>query len=180
MEQTVTNPEMRHIPPLGEIIRRLDVIYRKKLDVLLRSAFERGVISESQQAIEQAFARVVRSFDHLAEVFHSPWRHGHPEPSHRREIETGLNHLVACVRSLDATNFRHRNPYHLFEKSRCEGIWCSVLAIGCSVDAIVPLCAASDPDLYERLNELPFGPVAIPARIELAAAGTDSIASPSS
>ena len=60
---------------------------------------------------------------------------------------------MAKLTAVDPTTFGHRYPFHLFERSPGEPMYGALAALIQTVEQLVPLIRAADPDVDERLLE---------------------------
>lgn len=158
-------PEMRHVPPLDELIQRLDVRVRRIVDTLHEAAFhvDHGGDPETLKEIEAQFERVILWMDRLCEFA----RHSKRQPQRDGALISRLHHeldsAVAALRSLDAQSFRRSSSYHSFDKSNAESIYSTVLALGDITWRIGELIATFDPlvfmKVYDVILEVPKPPV---------------------
>jgi hypothetical protein len=164
MEQEL-RPEMRHVPPLDELIGRVDVRIRKIVDTLYAAAFHETHDGdpETLREIEVQFERVIVWMDRLCDYA----RHSKRQPQREGSLISRLHHeldsAVAALKSLDAANFRRSASYHTFDKSNSESIYSTVLALGDITWRIGELIATFDPSVfmkvYDQILEVPPPPV---------------------
>lgn len=158
-------PEMRHVPPLSELIERVDVRVRKIVDTLYAAAFhvDHGGDPATMKEIEVQFERVILWMDRLCDFA----RHSKRQPQRDGSLISRLHHeldsAVAALRSLDAATFRRSASYHSFDKSHAEPIYSTVLALGDITWRIGELIATFDPlvfmKVYDEILGVPPPPV---------------------
>lgn len=163
--ENVLRPEMRHIPPLDELIQRVDVRVRKIVDTLHAAAFhvDHRADPATLAEIEVQFERVIVWMDRLCEFA----RHSKRVPQRDGSLISRLHHeldsAVAALKSLDATSFRRSASFHSFDKSSCEAIYATVLALGDITWRIGELIATFDPlvfmKVYDEILGVPPPPV---------------------
>lgn len=148
-------PEMRHVPPLDELIVRVDVRVRRIVDTLHACAFEgeRGADPETLQEIQAQFERVIVWMDRLCDFA----RHSRRQPQRDGQLLSRLHHeldsAVAALRSLDAANFRRSASFHSFDKSNAESIYSTVLALGDITWRIGELISTFDPLVFMKVYD---------------------------
>ena len=157
-------PEMRHVPPLDELIQRVDVRLRRIVDTLYAAAFHENHAGdpETLKEIERQFERVILWMDRLCEFA----RHSKRPPQRDGSLISRLHHeldsAVSALRSLDAGSFRRSASYHSFDKSQCESIYSTVLALGDITWRIGELVASFDPlvfmKVYDEILQVPPPP----------------------
>jgi hypothetical protein len=163
-------PEMRHVPPLDELIGRVDVRLRKIVDTLYSAAFHASHegTPETMKQIEAQFERVILWMDRLCEFA----RHSKRQPQRDGALVARLHHeldsAVAALRSLDPATFRRCASYHSFDKSNAEPIYSTVLALGDITWRIGELVATFDPHVfmkvYDQILDTPPPPVLVEGR----------------
>jgi len=148
-------PEMRHVPPLDELIHRVDVRLRKIVDTLHACAFDgdRSADPEAAREIREQFERVIVWMDRLCEFA----RHSKRQPLRDGSLIARLHHeldsAVAALRSLDAASFRRSASYHSFDKSNAEAIYSTVLALGDITWRIGELIAPFEPLVFMKVYD---------------------------
>jgi len=166
LEQFGTTERMRHIPPVEDLIRRLDLEVRKTI----RAIFERGSVEkpEISPEVESHLKRLCRSIERVAEIA----RHGKPMPSSpntdtRGKLESATANAVGALSVLDRVHFTQRTPFNSFERSRAEMLHSAVLIVIKQTRELVDEVARSYPAIRELIASV--APIEI-RMIELKAA----------
>lgn len=159
-----TTQEMRHVPPLSEIIARLDVRLRAIASIVAATVEARKSASPADAAAaEELLTGVVRWLDRLAD--HN--RHfrravNSPEAPVSARLQIAFDNAVAALRGLDDKAFRRRANLHSFDKSHAEGVFGCVLAAGDSVFRAAEATSRFDPDLFGRIYAKILGNAEMP------------------
>lgn len=158
-------PEMRHVPPMDELIERVDVRLRKIVDTLYEAAFhvDHEGDPDTLKEIQVQFERVILWMDRLCEFA----RHSKRQPQRDGSLISRLHHeldsAVAALKSLDSASFRRSASYHSFDKSNAESIYSTVLALGDITWRIGELISTFDPHVfmkvYDQILQVPPPPV---------------------
>lgn len=160
-------PEMRHVPPLSDLIHRVDVRLRGIVDILYGAAFhsDHEGDADTLKEIEEQFERVIEWMDRLCEYA----RHSKRQPKRDGSLQARLHHeldsAVVALKSLDEKNFRKGNSFHSFDKSDAESIYSTVLALGDITWRIGELIARFDESVFMQVYDAILE-VAPPALIE--------------
>lgn len=152
---TVLRPEMRHVPPLDELIHRVDVRLRKIIDTLYGAAFHSTHSADpaTLKQIETQFKRVIVWMDRLCGFARHSKRHPLRDGSLIARLHHELDSAVAALRSLDAASFRRSASYHSFDKSNAESIYSTILALGDITWHIGELIATFDPLVFMKVYD---------------------------
>lgn len=163
IEQFGTTERMRHIPPVEDLIRRLDLEVRKTV----RAIFERGTTEkpEISAGVDARLKRLCRSIERVVEIA----RHGKPMASPanadiRGKIESATANAVGALSTLDRVHFTERTPFNSFERSRGEMLHSAVLIVIRQTRELVDEVAQTYPAIRELISAVP--PIEI-RRIEL-------------
>jgi len=158
IEQFGTTERMRHIPPIEDLIRRLDLEVRKTI----RAVFERGSSEkpEISAAVDAHLKRLCRSIERVVEIA----RHGKPMGSPhnadiRSKIESATANAVGALSALDRLHFTQRTPFNLFDRSRGEMLHSAVLIVIKQTRDLVDEVALSYPAIRELIS--PVSPIEI-------------------
>ena len=148
-------PEMRHVPPLSELIERVDVRLRGIVDILYGAAFdtEHEKDAETLKEVEEQFERVIVWMDRLCDYA----RHSKRQPKRDGSLLGRLHHeldsAVVALRTLDEKNFRRGNSFHSFDKSDSESIYSTVLALVDVTWRIGELIARFDESVFMKVYD---------------------------
>ncbi len=148
LEQLTSNEEMRHVPPLEVLLRRVDDMLRRGIDEALASAR-----SADQDTIRDVDVQLKRASLCLARVAELARHHrgvtaAHPEP---RPIIEALEGAVSSLRNADK-NLRRRTPFHHFERSRGEMLYGSLLSAEQCVAKAIQRLSVADGEIHYRLS----------------------------
>lgn len=145
-----TTMEMRHVPPLSEIVERVDVRLRAIATIVAASIEARKAASPADAAAAQELlTAVVRWLDRLADHNRHVRRAvNSPEAPISVRLQIAFDNAVAALRGIDDKAFRRRASLHLFDKSHAEGVFGCVLAAGESIYRAAEAASRFDPDLY--------------------------------
>lgn len=154
IEQFGTTERMRHIPPVEDLIRRLDLEVRKTI----RAIFERGSTEkpEVSAAVDAHLKRLCRSIERVVEIA----RHGKPmhSPANadiRGRIESATANAVGALSALDRVHFTQRTPFNSFDRSRGEMLHSAVLIVIRQTRDLVDEVAQSYPAIRELISSVP-------------------------
>lgn len=132
METTDSGRVMRHIPTPQELIRRVDVLLRKRATVALDVLQAAEMTPEVRQAAENRVTAATVWLDRACDLAKSRPTHTPSAPSTR--ILAALDKLVEMLRSIDPATWGACAPSNRFDQSRWEPLWQAVLAAGYSLD----------------------------------------------
>jgi hypothetical protein len=143
------NERMRHVPPLGWMIEKLDFDLRRRIEKLLASIASQP----PSEAIDAEVRALGRAIDRLADAakFSRATTQAPAETSAR--IAWSINHAMTCLGSLDPNLFGRRHPFHSFERSKSEPVWGAFLVVIDHVHRLTALVRAIDSRIDERLLE---------------------------
>jgi hypothetical protein len=152
LEQWSQNERMRHIPPIGWIIEKLDGDVRRKLEKLLLPWSDLPASDPRHGVIDNELRALCRSLDRVADV---AWRNhrGHAPNDLAGKIRWSLDHAVQNLSAADAEAFGRRYPFHTFERSNAEPLWGAMLSVLDHLQRLVPLIREIEPDIDERMYE---------------------------
>jgi hypothetical protein len=143
------NERMRHIPPLGWIIEKLDIDLRRRIDKLIASIGS----PQSGEAADIELRAVCRSIDRLADAAKFSRATNHAPTEIGARITWAINHAVSALGSLDANLFGRRYPFQTLERSKGEALYGALLVVIHHVHRLTTLARAADPNVDERLLE---------------------------
>ena len=155
METVGHTEEMRHIPPLQLIIQKLDSEVRTRIEILYSSSFESAAALDSATVnqLETRFRQICRWLERLGELARGKRPHLNHDFNLRSRVRSALGFAIESLRGFDATQFRRRQPFHYFERSRAECIYGAFLMVSGELDRLTVLATAIDPDLAAKLSE---------------------------
>ena len=150
-----TTQEMMHIPPLAEIVERVDTRLRT-IAMIIASAAESGRASAPADAAatSELLVAALRWLDRLAD--HN--RHfrrtsvAHDAPISTR-LQNAFDNAAGALRALDEKQFRRRSTLHSFDKSHGEGVFACVLSIGDILFRAADKAAPLDRDIFSKIYE---------------------------
>jgi hypothetical protein len=150
-----TTHEMMHVPPLPDIVERVDVRLRT-IASIVASSVESGRSSSPSDAAaaDELLISVVRWLDRLAD--HN--RHfrrsvNSPEGPVSARLQIAFDNAVGALRGLDEKQFRKRANLHSFDKSHAEGVFGCVLAIGDLVFRAAEVASTFDRAVFSKIFE---------------------------
>jgi hypothetical protein len=153
MEDTATTDQMRHIPSLETVIRKVDEEFRRQIDLYYQSAFGSAHDDrELEHEIESRLRTFTRSLIRLAAAAGrsiTPQERDHL----RVALETALNESVGALRSIDVNLYGRRQPFNRFERSRWERIFSGYLEANCRLAELLPLIEKLDADVRMKLMD---------------------------
>ena len=143
------NERMRHVPPLGWIIEKLDGDVRRRIDKLIL------VIGSppSGDPADIELRGLCRAIDRLADAAKFSRGTNHAPAEIGARINWAIQHAIASLNSLDANLFGRRYPYQTLERSKGEYIYGALLVIIDHVRRLSAIARANDPSVDERLLE---------------------------
>lgn len=159
-----TTQEMMHVPPLAEIVERVDTRLRT-IAAIVASAVETGraTAPSDAAATNELLVSALRWLERLAD--HN--RHfrrasvSHDAPVSTR-LQVAFDNAAGSLRGLDEKQFRRRSTLHSFDKSHAEGVFACVLAIGDILFRAADKAAPLDRDLYSKIYDRVLGLPPIP------------------
>jgi hypothetical protein len=174
MERTLEpeNPaDMRHIPPLPEIIERLDVRLRFVFETLHSAAYlaNHSPDRETMQQVNQLFESLIRWLGRIAEHSRQHKKHLPADAPLQQRLSGAIDSAVASLRTLDATSFRRRAHSSSFDRSHAEPVFSCVLALGDVSWRIGELISRFDPTIYMKIYDHLLAVPPLPPQIDSAA-----------
>lgn len=146
METTEPRRAMRHIPTPQELIRRIDVLLRKRATVALDVLQSAEIPSEVRQTAENRVTAATVWLDRACDLAKPRPTHTPSAPSAR--ILTALDKLVETLRAIDTATWGVCAPSNRFDQSRWEPLWQAVLAAGYSLDQALDILAEVDSGVW--------------------------------
>lgn len=146
------NERMRHVPPIGWILEKLDGDVRRTINKLWSPYASLPADDSRHPPLEAEFRALCRSLDRLAEAARHGRTNGAPGELGAR-IGWSVEHAVAAIRSVDASLFGRRYPVQTHERSKAEPVYAGLLVVIQHLQRLHPLVLAVDPDLDEKLLE---------------------------
>lgn len=146
METTEPGRVMRHIPTPQELIRRVDVLLRKRATVALDVLHTAEMTSEARQAAEDRVTAATIWLDRAGDLANPRPTHTPSAPSAR--ILPALDKLVEMLRSIDTATWGVCAPSNRFDQSRWEPLWQAVLAAGYSLDQALDILVEVDSGVW--------------------------------
>ena len=153
LERQETNDIMRHVPPIDWISTKFDYDYRERLrNVWSALDGEEQVPRELRPKLDQ----LCKWLHHIT-VLAKGKRTDFVESDLKTEVEHAAYEASSALSSMDRDLFQRRMPFHGFERSNGELIWEAFLAIGATIEDLVPKVEQFDPDLRMK-NLAPHAP----------------------
>lgn len=156
--------EMMHVPPLAEIVERVDVRLRT-IASIVASAVETGGAAAPADAA--AATELLRSGLHWLDGLADHNRHfrralvAHDAPISTR-LQIAFDNAAGALRALDEKQFRRRSTLHSFDKSHGEGVFGCVLALGDILFRAAEKASTLDRDIYAKIYERVLANPAMP------------------
>lgn len=146
MEATDPKRVMRHIPTPQELIRRVDVLLRKRATVALEVLHTAEMTPEVRRAAEDRVTAATVWLDRAGDLAKPRPVHTPSAPSAR--ILAALDKLVELLRSIDTATWAVCAPSNRFDSSRWEPLWQAVLAAGYSLDQALDILLEVDSGVW--------------------------------
>lgn len=158
IEATGQTEEMRHVPHPEILIEKLNRDIRPRIEMLYASCFEssRTPDSELLSKLEGRFRQVGRWLERLGEQARGKRSHASHDFNLLSRLRSALTFAQESLATADATQFRRRNPFHQFERSRGECAYAAFLVVVWELEQIAELAARIDPDVPMKLIEPPY------------------------
>src|ERR1700737_75153 len=153
LEIWAANERMRHVPPVGWILQKLDGDLRRRIDLLLAPISGLPADDPRRAAVEPVLRSLCRGLERLAEVARQGrgGGNGHPPQELIARIHWALEQAVTYVRGVDADLVGRRFPVQTFERSKAEPLYAALLLVIDAVDRLTSLVRTIDPRVDERL-----------------------------
>jgi len=156
--------EMMHVPPLAEIVARVDTRLRT-IASIVASSVESGRATSPAEAAATAelLGAAIRWLERLAD-HNKHFRRAtnpHAAPITTR-LQIAFDNAAGALRALDEKQFRRRSTLHSFDKSHAEGVFACVLAIGDFLLRAAEKASALDRDVFSKIYEQVLAHPAIP------------------
>lgn len=169
--------EMRHVPPLAEIVERVDTRLRTIASIVAAAVeSSRATAPADAAAAEELLRGVVRWLERLADHNRHFRRTSTPaDATVSARLQIAFDNAAGALRALDEKQFRRRSTLHSFDKSHGEGVFACVLAAGDILLRAADRASALDRDLFSKIYERVLAPPSIPELrlVETPAAGGD-------
>jgi hypothetical protein len=146
MESMDPRRAMRHIPTPQELIRRVDVLLRKRATVALDVLHAAEMTPEVRKAAEDRVTAATTWLDRAGDLAKSRPTHAPGAPSAR--ILAALDKLAESLRSVDPAAWGVCAPSNRFDPSRWEPLWQAVLAAGYSLDQALDILVEVDSGVW--------------------------------
>ena len=155
MESWSTNDRMRHVPPVGWILQKLDVDLRRRIDLLLAPITGLSADDLHRGAIEPVLRSLCRALERVAEIARQGRGGGtaHALQELIARLHWALEQAVSCLRGVDADLFGRRFPVQTFERSKAEPLYAALLLVIDAVDRLTSAVRVLDPRIDERVYE---------------------------
>ncbi len=152
LEVWAQNERMRHIPPVNWMIEKVDGDLRRRIEMEVSVFDSLASADPRHQPIDEALRGICDAFDDLAEAARHARGPLHPPAEIAHRIPWSINTALSALRSVDASMFGRRQPFHTFERSPAEAVYGALLVVIQQVERVVPLIREIDPAIDERLN----------------------------
>ncbi len=158
LETWASNERMRHIPTVEWLVWKVDVDLRVRIDKLLTPFEALPADASMRPPIESDLRALCRALDRLADVARHTRTNGYQPNDLPGRVRSALNAAVGNLKTLDATLFGRRFPFHTFERSKGEPLYGALLiAIDCT-GRLVSRLRAIDADLWSAAATPPLFP----------------------
>jgi hypothetical protein len=152
LETWANNEQMRHVPPAGWMVSKIDTDVRKRIAKLTAVYANLASADPRHATIETELRALCKSIERLSDSA-KPSRHNGAPADLPSRIEALLTQAVASLRSLEPTPFGRRNPFHAFDRSKAEPVYAALLAVICHAERVEQFVRTVDPGIDERLLE---------------------------
>ena len=146
------NERMRHVPPIGWIVEKLDGDVRRAIGKFRAPYASLPADDPRHGPLEGELRALCRAIERLAEAAKHTRTNGTPSEVGAR-IGWAIDHALSSLRSLDANLFGRRYPVQTHERSKAEPVYAALLVVIQHLQRLRPLVLEIDPDLDERLLE---------------------------
>jgi hypothetical protein len=143
------NERMRHVPPIGWMIEKLDVDLRRRLEKLCASIAGRP----ANEAMDGELRALSRAVERLADAAKFSRANSHAPAELTARLTWSINHAVSSLGSVDANLFGRRYPFQTFERSKGEPLYGALLVVIDHVRRLTALVRDVDRRIDERLLE---------------------------
>ncbi len=152
MEQPETNENMRHIPTLDTMRRKIDGDLRANVEAAWQAGFGSNldVDIQARQPVEQCLKKVCHWLEKFSEALRRSRGSGHHEPL-RVRLDQAFAAALQAISNANPQTFRHRAPYHQFDRSRGECVVGALLAALRSGETAVEKALPLDSDIYMKI-----------------------------
>ena len=138
---------MRHVPPLDDIIERIDGKIRVRLTTIASIA-ER--IGDENHPLQRMVKSACRQVCHIAEVArHRTHGHANGNGSLTQSVNHSLTVALEALRAVDRSVYGRRMPFHRFERSECEEIYAAVVAVSSIIEEAIPVALEHDASAWD-------------------------------
>lgn len=152
LETWSTNERMRHVPPVGWMLEKLDGDLRRRLDTLCAPLEMLFADDVTRVEADSAIRGVAAALERVAEVARHSRGTSHPPNDPARRLTASLEHAITSLRTLDPDLIGRRFPFQAFERSKAEPLYAAVLAALFASRRLVDAIRAIDPDIDGRLD----------------------------
>jgi len=149
IEQFGRTEEMRHIPTVEVILKRVDPILRNIGEVLLAS-----LSSLEEEAAAPARLHIERAIHWLEAIDAALRPRQHVDASDKdlaRRFKAAADHASQALTSCDRSGFRKRSPFHLFERSKGECVVAAVAAAEHELNQAADAVSTHAPDVHHKV-----------------------------
>ena len=150
---------MRHVPKLEAVIQRIDEKFRGRIALLLSAANAAPAGDARADTIKAKLARIQRWLDCIADA--AQHRHINPPDANaplKTRLDISLQHAVDGLRRLDPAKFRHRMPYHKFERAEGEIIYLGIATIASLLEEAITQAVMLDQTISGKLFSYDLNP----------------------
>lgn len=153
LEAWSANERMRHVPPIDQIVRRLDASVRGRLEKLSIAYAALPRSHPDYQQVEAELRTVCRAIERVGEVARPTKGTSHPPNDPLQRIGWSLSQALSALGSIDANLFGRRYPFQTFERSKAEPVLAALLVVLSHIeDRLLPLVRRIDMDIDEQLS----------------------------
>lgn len=153
LESHAQNERMRHIPALTDIVRKLDVDLRRRIEKLWLPYSDLPASDPRHPALEAEFRALCRSIDRVGAIARHHRGNPHPPNELGSRIGWTISQTVGSLTAADADTFGKRFPFQTFERSNGEPLWAAMLSVISHVQKLVPMVREIEPDIDEQLYD---------------------------
>lgn len=149
IEQSGQTEEMRHVPKVEVLLRRIDPTLRTTGSILIDA-----ISSEQGDRTEPALRHLERAIRWLESVdaILRPRQHVDAKDADvARRFAAAADHAFQALSQCDRSQFRRRTPCHLFERSKGESVTAAMAAAEHQIDRAAEALSEFVPDIHHRL-----------------------------
>ena len=149
IEQSGRTEEMRHIPKVEVLLRRLEPSLRAAGEVLATSLATGN--SEASSSAHRHLDRAIHWLESVDLILRPRQHSASKDPDLRKRFAASIDHAAQALNAVDRNGFRRRSPFHAFERSKGECVVAAIAAAELELELAAEALGVLVTDVHHRI-----------------------------